>query len=140
MPVKAGPGGKEGLYCFGSARMQLASLLWAARASGPCTWAPAPPAAGLEEESLRLGHREGVRKAGAGGRGGGRGCAISVLAGSRVQIRGCPAPPSIPSHVLTTRFPPSFLFFFLKCKKLSAALERGSLDRPLNAKGAADGA
>lgn len=38
---------------------------------------------------------------------------------------------------------PTFLsFFFLKCKKLSAALERGSLDRPFNAKkkGAADGA
>lgn len=27
-----------------------------------------------------------------------------------------------------------FFFFFLKCKKLSAALERGSLDRPFNAK------
>lgn len=42
---------------------------------------------------------------------------------------------SVSSHtsILTEKKLRPF-FFFLKCKKLSAALERGSLDRPFNAK------
>lgn len=83
----------------------------------------------------------------------GQGCAITVLpegeqsANPRLSlISSCHRLllSSISSHISTLtqkKFRPFFLFF-LKCKKLSAALERGSLDRPFNAKkkGAADGA
>lgn len=108
----------------------------------PGTWAPAPPAAGLEEEeSLRLGHREGVRE-GLEDEAAGEVVLSMSFQGAECKFA---AVQLLPQHLLTHPDPreiPTFLsfFFFLKCKKLSAALERGSLDRPLNAKGAADGA
>lgn len=100
----------------------------------------------------------GLQERGQGGIGledeeAGQGCAITVLpegeqsANPRLSlISSCHRLLllSISSHIsiLTQKKFRPFFLFFLKCKKLSAALERGSLDRPFNAKkkGAADGA
>lgn len=66
-------------------------------------------------------------------------CYLSSEAVESTSPTGTQAPPH--TEILTQSKIRPFFTFFLKCKKLSAALERGSLDRPFYAKekGAADG-
>lgn len=138
--VKAGLGGKEGA--------PLPLLLWKWQgcgwhlSSGCPGFLPSP--LGLEEEeSLRLAAGRGPGRDGAGGRGGTRLC-YHCLSGGGAECKSASItykflPQAAAIERLLTHFnidrkeTPTFLFF-LKCKKLSAALERGSLDRPFNAK------
>lgn len=144
--VKAGLGGKEGA--------PLPLLLWKWQGYG---WhlssgclGSLPPPVGLQEEEPET----GLQERGQGGRDGsedkevGQGCAITVLpegeqsANRRLSLlSSCPQAAAIEHLLIHFNIDPKeiptflfFSFFFLKCKKLSAALERGSLDRPFNAK------
>lgn len=140
--VKAGLCGKEGA--------PLPLLLWKGQgcgwhlSSGCPGFLPSP--VGLEEEErLRRGCRKGTReRRGWRTRGGTRLC-YHCLSGGGAECKSASvtckfSPQAAAIERLLTHFnidrkeTPTFLFFFLKCKKLSAALERGSLDRPFNAK------
>lgn len=123
--------------------MQLASLLKVPRLLAPPT---------EFQKSLRLGCRKGQEGTGLEDEAGK--VVLSCPSGGRAECKSAsitykllPQAAAI-EHLLThfnidpKEIPTFSFFFFLKCKKLSAALERGSLDRPFNAKkkGAADGA
>lgn len=137
------------LYCFGSGKGTVSISPWAVHTSDswclgsvPSWWSLGKSEARLQEMGWKVGRDMfGVEKAG-------QGCAINYQspidgeqsANLHVSLTNSGHRPllSISSYskywprIVPTIF---FLsFFFLKCKKLSAALERGSLDRPFNAK------
>lgn len=119
MPVKAGPGGRGSLllWKWPGCSWRLSSGRLARHTAG--TWAPAPPAAGLEEEeSLRLGHREGVRE-GLEDEAAGEVVLSMSFQGAECKFA---AVQLLPQHLLTHPDPreiPTFLsfFFFFKVQK-----------------------
>lgn len=136
--VKAGLGGQEValcLYCFGSGKGAVG-----VSPQNSSHWGPLCPGSFPDPVQLQ---GSGSWDHNWGGGGGGC-CAISPAGwrSSGIHIAHRPLLTSTSSHGnIDPKQDSTFFTFFLKCKKLSAALERRSLDRPFYAKekGAADG-